>query len=73
MRDGNLMERILSFVFGFFFILWLCVSKPVEWLLKGLWKVAKDVLRSVYGKVVAGLATLLLAGLGLNFFSRLLN
>ncbi len=73
MRDQTFMERLVGFVFGFFYILWLCISKPVEWLLKGLWKVAKDVLKSAYGKVIAGLATLLLAGLGLHFFSGLLN
>ena len=73
LREENWLEKLFSIVMGVFAFIFWAVWKCLTLLVQGVWRIACDVMKSAYGKIVAGLATLLLAGLGLQFFSGLLN
>jgi hypothetical protein len=72
-RDTDLLNIVAAVLYGIYSLFRLIIWKPFTFLLSGLWVLLCDVMKSVYGKIVAGLATLLLIGVGFQFFSSLLN
>ena len=71
--DRNWAEHIFYFVLGAIAFVFVMVWKLICLIASGIKKVTEDVLKSMYGKIIAGLATLALLGLGMKFFASLLN
>lgn len=71
MRDINFLEKLLSVllgaIFGLFALLW--------WFVTGIGKIVRriaiDMLKNLYGRIIAALVGLLLIGLGLSAFTQL--
>ncbi len=72
MRNRNdFLAQLLSFSAAAIYIIWLIIWKPIYWLGLLVRKIAIDIAKSMYAKVIAGLAALALAALGLQFFASL--
>lgn len=71
MRDSNFIEKafsvLLGLVFGLFSFVWWVVCS----IGKLVHRVSIDILKNIYARVVAILATLLLIGLGLSSLAHL--
>jgi hypothetical protein len=74
MRNRNdFLAQLLSFSAAVFFIIWLIVWKPIYWLGLLVRRIAIDIAKSMYAKVIAGLAAIALAALSLQFFGSLIH
>lgn len=72
-NDRNWAEHIFYFILGTIAFVFTMIWKLLCLIVSGIKKVLGDILKSMYGKIIAGLATLALVALGMQFFSSLLN
>ena len=61
--EKNWPERLVTIVVGFFYGLWFIISRTIYGIFRLFEKLATDVFKTVYGKVVAALAVIIFTGL----------
>ncbi len=65
-EGGRVWDGVITFVLNFFAIIFVFIG----WILKLIWKFVKDVLHSMYGKVVALIASGVLIYFLSHFFRK---